>query len=148
MALKSPYCTISEANSYLSSSDVWSSLGNSEKSTHLTNGRYFIDSMYTCSGIDETTPQEEFKYANAQLALYDANTSIYTVSENGNLALTLKKVKAGSVESTKEYSRFVSSGGSKNIIDNYPMITSVLSEFCTLTGNGASSISTAHLVRS
>ena len=148
MALKEPYCTIQEADTYLADNATWLSLFESQKTQHLLNGRYYIDSMYRCSGVDtDVAIPDEYKYANAKLGEADMQNSIYTVSETGNIALTLKTVKAGSVTSTKEYSRY-RGNGVRNYVDNFPFVTSLLSEYCTLSGGRAGNIQTAQLIRS
>ena len=131
MALKTPYCTVTEANAYLRTNDAWTSLSVTEKDAHLLNGRYYIDSNYTCSEIDETAIPDEFKYANALLAEADLATSIFTVDETGGSPVLGKRVKAGSVESETIYAGSRSTSPRLGAVDPYPKVTSILSAYCS-----------------
>ena len=142
MALKTPYCTVVEANAYLKSNEAWSNLDNSEKNTHLLNGRYYIDSNYTCSEIDEANIPDEFKYANALLAEFDLSVGIFSVSATGNAPVVKEKAKAGEVESEITYAGSRSTSLRLNGIDQFPSVTSILNEYCSLEkGSGIKSVS-------
>ena len=145
MALKTPYATVSEANAYLKTNDAWSNLSTSEKNNHLINGRYYIDSNYACSEVDETNISEEYKYANSLLAEIDLATGLFTVDDTVGSPIVEKRVKAGSVESQTLYAGNRSSSLRLNGIDKYPQITSLLSEFCTL--KKGSQINSSSLLR-
>lgn len=146
MALKVPYATISEANSYLSGNDAWSALSSSQKNNYLINGRYFIDANYTCSeAVDMTAIPDEYKFANSLLAGYDLSASLFAVTEHGDNPVTKKKVKAGDVESEVEYAGNRSTSLKMGSIDKYPQVTSLLSEFCTL--NSSSGVKCSSLLR-
>lgn len=144
MALKTPYATVAEADVYLSDSDAWSDLDASEKNTHLLNGRYYIDSNYSCTELseDEVIP-DEYKYANSLLALYDSSSSIFAVSATNDNSLVKTKVVAGPVSTEKVYSGY--GNDSKVMIDKYPQITSLLSGYCSLDNN--SGIKTSYIIR-
>lgn len=147
MALKTPYATVSQANSYLSESDEWSDLTTSEKNSHLLNGRYYIDANYSCTietiNGEEVIP-EEFVYANSLLANYDAIDGLYNVDKTLGNAVVKKKAVAGEVESEITYAGSRSTGVSLHSVDNYPQVTSLLSEYCSRT---KASIQNANLLR-
>lgn len=150
MALKTPYATVLESNSYLSENDDWLDLSSSEKNVYLVNGRYFIDSNYAFyDEIDEDdVPDDvadELKYANSLLAEFDLATGIYNVSASGNAPVVSKKVKAGSVETETDYAGNRSSSLRIDGIDPYPAVTSILSEYCYRSKG--SSLKTSSLLR-
>jgi len=146
MALKTPYATNLEADAYLSESDAWQDLESSQKTEYLTNGRYFIDSNYTCTELDDADPiPDEYKYANTLLAEMDLSTGIFSIDKTGGSPVVSKKVKAGSVESETSYAGQFSASTKMNAIDPHPQVTSLLSEFCTL--NKSSSTKSVSLLR-
>lgn len=147
MALKTPYATVSEANSYLADSDEWSDLDTSEKNSHLLNGRYYIDANYSCvipTTYGEEVIPEEFKYANSLLANADAIDGLFGIDKTVGNPIVKKRSKAGDVESEITYSGSRSTGVNLNTIDNYPQVTSLLSEYCSRT---KSSLSNVNLLR-
>ncbi len=147
MALKTPYATIQEADIYLSENDAWLDLDNSAKNNHLINGRYYIDSNYTCTELVNGDPiPEEYVYANALLAEADLAKGLYTVDKTVNSPVVKKMVKAGEVESETTYAGSRSTSLSMNSVDPYPAITSILNEFCSLKNK--QSFKTVDLIRS
>lgn len=152
MPLKLPYATIEQADVYLENNDAWLDLDDEVKNTHLLNGRYFIDSKYTCDDLadedGDSLPDvipEEYIYANTLLAQFDSVSGIFTVDETGGSPVVSKKVKAGSVESEKSYAGQFSSSTKLNSIDPYPQITSILNAYCTI--NKTSSTISVGLLR-
>lgn len=132
MALKTPYATISQADAYFSDNDTWLDLEDSAKDQHLLNGRYYIDSNYSCTDLVEGEDiPEEYTYANSLLALEDSTSALYAVAENADVSLVRKKVVAGPVSTEKTYSGYSSS--SKVAVDKYPQVTSVLTGYCSLS---------------
>ena len=133
MALITPYCTLVEADVFLSTSSTWNNASDTEKNSALFWGRIYIDSKYAC--VDwttlDTTPSypEELKYANALLAEAYIDGTLFDVDETGNRVLTSKRVKAGDVEVEKRYQgdRSFSIG---NKIDEFPEVTALLAEYC------------------
>ena len=140
MALKVPYATVSEANSFLSESDSWSDLTTSEKEIHLLNGRYFLDSYYTCTLEDENNIPDEFAYANSLLAEIDLNTGLFIVDKTIGNAVVKKRSVAGDVESEITYSGSRSTVMHLNSIDSYPQVTSILSEYCSITNSSMNNV--------
>lgn len=137
MALVDPYCTIIEADVFLTDSAIWLAATEAEQNKALYWGRIYIDATYTC--VDWTTLDtdpsypEELKYANALTAEAYLNGDLYEVSETGDRAVTSIKVKAGDVESEKRYQgdRAFSMGSA---IDQFPEITAVLENYCSKKG--------------
>lgn len=146
MALKTPYVTLTEANVYLKDNVDWGNLDTSQKNNHLVNGRYFMDSNYTCTVLASgaETP-EEYKYANSLLAEIDLATGLFTVDKTVNSPVVKKRVKAGDVESETIYAGGNSSSLRMNGVDPYPVITSILNEFCYM--NKTSGVSMTKLAR-
>lgn len=132
MALKTPYATVEQANAYLIANDDWSFLTTSEKTSHLTNGRYFIDAKYICDEVDMTAIPEEYVYANSLLAEISLSTGLFNVDETGGNAVIKKRVVAGDVESEKIYAGQFTQRLGLGSIDPYPQITSLLDAYCTL----------------
>lgn len=146
MALKTPYATIQQADSYLSENDDWLDLDNSVKNTHLINGRYYIDSNYICTElVDGAAIPEEYVYANTLLAEIDSKKGLFSVDKTVNSPVVKKKVKAGEVESETTYAGNRSKSLSLHSVDPYPAITSLLNEFCSLKNKN--SFKTIDLIR-
>ena len=144
MALKTPYATVTEANSYLSDSDEWSDLTTTEKNNHLLNGRYYIDANYSCiietdTNGDEVIP-EEFVYANSLLANISTINGLFNVDKTLGNAIVKKKSVAGPVESEITYAGSRSTNTNLNSIDSYPQVTSLLSEYCSRSKSSMNSI--------
>jgi len=144
MALKIPYATNSEADVYLVNVEAWFDLTEEQKTSHLVNGRYFMDSTYECTelpdedndGLPDDIP-EEYKYANSLLAEIDMTTGLFNVDSTGGSPVVSKRVKAGSVESETSYAGQFSSSTKLGAIDPYPQITSLLSDYCFLKKTGS-----------
>lgn len=102
MSLKTPYCSVAEADVILQDNNDWLSSTETNKLSALTEARYYLDSSYSCS-VDENDIPEELKVANAWLAndalvgegLYDTATTTEYVKS--------KMVKAGPVTTSKEF---------------------------------------------
>ncbi len=102
MALITPYLTITEANSFLTSS-IWEDAEIPTKQHALEMGRLYLDSTYSCIEFDEVNPPEAIKYANALLA--EDFLQGYLIKKGGTVEGTIKKKrsKAGPVETETEY---------------------------------------------
>jgi len=129
VALVTPYCTVAEANTYLTGSEIWSSANTSQKNNALFWGRVHLDSTYSCAVFDEADPPDEIKYANALLAEDWLDGSLIDDGSKVSGSVKMKRVKAGSVESETEY-RTGSSGG--NFQDN---VDQLLSSLCKKKGS-------------
>ena len=134
MALVTPYCTLDEAKVFLKGSETWENAETSAKNNALFWGRVYIDSNYSCVTIDPSAIPEEIKFANALLAedylegtLIDDGSSI-----SGNI--TMKRVKAGSVESETEYGSGTKSGNPQDDVDR------LLHDLCTKKGGSVTKI--------
>lgn len=103
MALVTPYCTVSEANTYLTGSTVWAAANTSQKDNALFWGRVYFDSHYSCIDLDEDDPDDEIKFANALLGEDYLDGTLLEDGSTIKGRLTKKRVKAGSVESEVEY---------------------------------------------
>ena len=146
MALKVSYATVAQANSYLSANDDWSDLDTSDKENYLLNGRYFLDSAYSCTDeVDMDDIPEEYVYANSLLAEFDLASGLFSVSTNGNSPVVKKMVKAGEVESETTYAGSRSTTLRLDGIDLYPSVTSILNEYCSR--KKGSGLSAANLLR-
>jgi len=146
MALKIPYATVAQANSYLSNNDDWLDLSSSAKNVYLVNGRYYIDANYECSDeVDMDDIPEEYVYANSLLAGYDLASGLFTISDSGDSPIVKKMVKAGEVESEVTYAGSRSTSLRMNGIDRYPDVTALLSEYCNFSKG--SSVKCSSLLR-
>lgn len=136
MALKIPYCTVAEADTILADNAAWLALGAGTKQDALTTARYYMDAQFQCNVSSTETP-EELKYANAWLAADDAlNGGLYE-SSNTRAVIKRKKVKAGPVETEKEYF-----SNTDFVPDSYDKVRNLLVGYCV-----AVSPNTVHLVR-
>jgi len=136
MVMQSGYADIAYANS-VNSTTEWRTASLANKNYALSMGRFYIDSKYTCIDFDETYLDEELEYpdelltANSILAeAYLLDTLFITVETTGSMILN--RVKAGDVESEKEFSN---NGRSPLTIDRFQDVTLLLSQFCSY-GNG------------
>ena len=146
MALKTPYATIVETDVYLQSNATWLALSDVDKDEHLLNARYYIDSNYTCTELDENDPiPDEYKYANSLLAEFDMVSTLYEVDKTGSSPIVKKMSKAGPVEVETTYAGSRSTELKLGAIDKYPLVTALLDGFCTL--NKPSGIKTVDLLR-
>ncbi len=131
MALKTPYCDIPCADTYLVDSTTWSAASDAQKNTALMYGAIWIDSNYKCSDLiaDPDNPSDNIKYANALLAEDYLEGTIYSSDGVSSDSIKMKRVKAGSVESEKEFL-----GGSKQ---NYQQdVDAILQQECTKLNKG------------
>jgi hypothetical protein len=103
MALVTPYCTVSEADVYLSDSDSWIDLESSVKQNALFWGRVYLDSNYRCISFDESNAPDEIKFANALLAKDYTEGNLIKAGGKLSGSVKLKRVKAGKVEVETEY---------------------------------------------
>ena len=146
MAFITPYCSVSYADGYNQSTE-WLSTSLPNKELALSNGRLYIDQWYTCGDkadwevcINETIPTydcvpEEVQYANALLAEKYILGTLTTKKETSG-PITMKRVKAGSVESETQYqgSEAQYTGSSFNELEE---ITMLLSPYCTFGSSSA-----------
>ena len=131
MALKEPYCDIACADVYLVDSAVWQSATDSQKNIALMYGAIWIDSNYSCLDLiaDLENPSDNIKYANALLAEDYLEGTLYASDGTTSDRIKMKRVKAGSVESEKEYI-----GGTKQ---NYQQdVDAILQQECTKLNKG------------
>jgi len=140
--LAEPYITLADANDYFGIKEPWFSATTDENNNALIQGRVYIDANYSCSPTyldtdGSGTASDKIQIANAELAnLYLTNpTTFFSSSASAGQNLIRNKVKAGSVESDKQYN-----AGGLGYIDPYPYATSILSNECILS---ASSIQVA-----
>ena len=124
MALKDPYCTLAEADSYLDGHSDWESAEDETKQTALFWGRIYIDSKYRCPDLDETDPSDNIKYANALLAEDYIQGNLLRSDGSKDPVVAKKRVKAGSVETEKSFL-----GGQK--INYQQDVDALLSGECT-----------------
>lgn len=132
MALATPYCTVLEADVFLSTSSIWNSATTAEKEQALFWGRVWLDANFTCPdlALDPDNPSETVKYANALLA-EDYLDGTLTDNENTSSGVTgVKRLmqKAGSVEQETEYFE----GGGSVEIDYQEDVKLLLDSECTL----------------
>lgn len=136
MALVTPYCTVSEANTYLVGSSAWADANTTQKNSALFWGRIHLDSKYSCVAFDEDDPPDEVKYANALLAEDYLQGTLLDDGTDVNGRIKLKRSKAGSVETETEYL-----GGAS--VNNYQDdVNQLLHGICTKTGSSTRIIRT------
>lgn len=140
MAMLSGYADVTYANSVNTTSE-WRSASAAQKNYALSMGRFYIDTKYTCIDFvtvyeDEGEPYpDELLTANSIIAeAYILGTLFVDVNTQGSLILS--RVKAGDVESEKEYS---ANAGNPLNIDRFQEATLLLSQFCTY-GSGSGSV--------
>ena len=151
MAFKTPYCSVTYADGYNETTE-WLSTTPANKELALSQAALYIDQWYTCVSkadwevcINETIPTydcvpEEVQYCNAILAEMHILGTLTTKNETSG-PITMKKVKAGSVESEVQYQgSFASYTGSK--FNEIEEITRMLSPYCTF---GASNSKTTRV---
>ena len=133
MALKSPYCDIACADTFLADSTVWNDATDSEKNNALFWGRTWIDSNYRCSNLDENNPSSEIQYANA-LAAEDYLEGTLLSSTGSSNTQTVKKTKTSAQTGTSTEKEF--SGGTTT--NPQQDIDALLSEQCTKSKTSSS----------
>ena len=130
MAINTPYVTLSEASALLIDRAAWENAEPEDQNRALEIGRAYIDSKYSCVYFDEDNPPDAIKVANAELAYYYLNNTTNFFGVRSDIGLTRKRVKAGSVESEKEFDN--NESDSKDL---YPDVTLILSEYCKYLGS-------------
>jgi len=95
------YVTATESDTYLAAYPDWLALDEAAKDDHLSWGRIWIDSLYTCPFYDDDSnlPPDEVQHANSLAGYANFNGTLYADSQ------TVKSttVTAGSVASSKTY---------------------------------------------
>lgn len=101
ISVTTSYATVSEASAYLIGNTVWATASFQDKTDALLEARYYIDATYSCS-FDQSAPPDEVKYASSLLASdFIVTGDLFFANES---TIKKKSVKAGSVQSSKEYS--------------------------------------------
>jgi len=95
------YVTVAEADVYLALDTTWLATDEPHKEDALLQARYYIDATYS-GCFDQSSPPDEVKYASSLLGadFVSSGDLFYSNSD----AVKSKRVKAGSVESEKEFS--------------------------------------------
>ena len=140
LAYNEAYATSAEADVFLASNATWLNLSKPEKDDALLWLRYYIHDNFDCYLSTLDAIPEELKYANSLLAAdYSVDGTLYqTNTESG---LKLKRVKAGDVETEKEY--FEGNTSSSSEPSSIRQVRGLLSSICTRT----SGTGTVNLVR-
>lgn len=120
------YVTVLEADVYLKNKDEWIDAEKTEKEDALLWGRYYIDANFNCGTIDMDALSDEIKFANSLLG-YDYLTQGDLFFDNSP-RIKLKRVKAGSVETEKEFFSSV-----KEKPNSLSKIIAILKPVCTYT---------------
>ena len=103
MALKTPYATEEEANSYLEGK-AWEDSDSDVKTNSLFWGMMFLDTNYKVANIDLTaTIPDELKYANALAAEDYTLGTLLNTTDGKDPIIKMEKSKAGGVETEIEY---------------------------------------------
>jgi len=94
------YVTVPEADVYLKLNSAWLATDYAVKQDALLQARYYIDANYSCS-FDQSSPPDEVKYASSLLgADYISSGDLFY---SNTQAIKMKRTKAGSVETEKEF---------------------------------------------
>ena len=127
VTVQQAYATVSEAKVYLALEDAWLDLDTKVKEDALLWGRYYIDANFDCI-IDADNIPDEVKFANSLLGFdYFNQGDLFFDNRDG---VILNRVKAGSVESEKEYER-----GIRVKPNSISKVTSVLLSVCNRISN-------------
>jgi len=119
------YATISQSDSYLPLKDDWLDADDEVKEDALLWGRYYIDANFDCV-IDYDNIDEEVVFANSLLGYdYLSQGDLFFDNQDN---LILKRVKAGSVETEKEYA-----SGTRKRPNSLSKVISILSSICNNT---------------
>jgi len=131
MALQEAYCTIAEADAFLSDSVIWQAATSAEKDQALFWGRIWIDSNLVCANLDPTVPSENIKYANALLGEDYLDETLLGSGGGGSTetGVKRKKQKAGSVEQETEFFE----GGGGGDVDYQGDVKMLLSGECSFS---------------
>ena len=119
------YATILQSDSYLPLKDDWLDADDEVKEDALLWGRYYIDANFDCV-IDYDDIDEEVIFANSLLGYDYFNQGDLFFDNQDNLIL--KRVKAGSVETEKEYA-----SGTRKRPNSLSKVISILSSICNNT---------------
>jgi len=94
------YVTVAEADAYLILNQVWLDTDYGIKNNALLQARYYIDATYS-GCFDQSSPPDEVKYASSLLGadFVSSGDLFYSNSQ----AVKMKRTKAGSVETEKEF---------------------------------------------
>ncbi len=125
VGVQQAYATVAEAKTYLALEEAWLDLDTKVKEEALLWGRYYIDANFDCV-IDSDDIPDEVKFANSLLGLdYFKQGDLFFDNRDG---VILSRVKAGSVESEKEYEK-----GIKKKPNSLSKVVAVLSAICNRT---------------
>ena len=125
VGVQQAYVTVAEAKTYLALEEAWLDLDTKVKEEALLWGRYYIDANFDCV-IDSDDIPDEVKFANSLLGLdYFKQGDLFFDNRDG---VILSRVKAGSVESEKEYEK-----GIKKKPNSLSKVVAVLSAICNRT---------------
>ena len=123
-----PYVTEAEADVILSPVEPWDSTPIPERDTALINAKLYMDATYSCRIIDSDNPDQSLKDANALLANEDLTLSVFG-RQDGLGPVKSNAVKAGSVESKKEYA---TSERYNTFVDPFPSISAMIGGICSI----------------
>lgn len=139
--LPTAYCDVAYAETINGGGEVWDAVNETEKENALQWARVYMDAVYTYTvEFEEDAAPETIQTANALLAVYQLQGELFPATDTSR-GTTMKRVKAGPVESEVEYDPYLSS----NWVDPAPYVTMLLSEYATSTSSGSSNV---FLVRS
>ncbi len=125
VGVQESYATTVESDGYLPLKDDWLDADDDVKEDALLWGRYYIDANFDCV-VDSDDISEEVKFANSLLGYdYFSQGDLFFDNRDG---VILKRVKAGSVESEKEYER-----GIRIKPTSISKVVSILSSVCNRT---------------
>lgn len=94
------YVTVAEADVYLALDTTWLATDEPHKEDALLQARYYIDATYS-GCFDQSSPPDEVKYASSLLgADYISSGDLFY---SNTQAIKMKRTKAGSVETEKEF---------------------------------------------
>ena len=125
VGVQQAYVTVAEAKTYLALEEAWLDLDTKVKEEALLWGRYYIDANFDCV-VDSDDIPDEVKFANSLLGLdYFKQGDLFFDNRDG---VILSRVKAGSVESEKEYEK-----GIKKKPNSLSKVVAVLSAICNRT---------------
>ncbi len=121
-----PYTTIEFADT-VNLGATWTGLGDSDKQKHIDYASLFIDKNYSCWFNVSDVP-DQIQRACSLLANESAEGNLNVAKTDGKLKK--KRVKAGSVESEKEYS----TSNSISNQDKYPEADLLMTGYCKSMG--------------
>lgn len=124
--LQTPYVSSVNADIYIGGIVNWDNANSAAKDNALLLGRMYIDMNYYFSVyIDENDAPIAVQKANAQLAAEYLNNPSEFFSTPSGYGILKEEVKAGDVESKKEYK----SSSRKIDRDRFPNISALLSPY-------------------